>query len=354
MSRFLQYIHNLRGLAILFVVGVHAGGYDYDWHSNPGLRHVLQAFFDPSEGNGTILFLFIGGFLFQHLTHNQFEYKKFLEQKFLNIILPYIIISIPIIILRLNTHFESLSLPEDFHQRSVTYQFFHHLITGTHLPPFWFISTIILFYISAPLLHAMDNRTFYKYGFPFVLAIALFTYRPEHNANTFLSYIHFIPVYITGMWASHNKERILALGWKLAGPLLILYFFFTVMEVTNNLHFSREISFEQVIRTQSLVFNIYMLKALILCFLLLLVFYMLRERRMPLLEVLGHYSFGVFFVHYILFSVSRKIIEQTGFVIDFNLITYMSFFVFILMLSIVTVYLVKKVCGRYSRYLIGS
>lgn len=354
MSRFLQYIHNLRGLAILFVVGVHAGGYDYDWVSHPGTRHALQAFFDPSEGNGTILFLFIGGFLFQHLTHNQFEYKKFLEQKFLNIILPYIIISIPIIILRLNTNFESLSLPEGFEDRPVVYQFFHHLITGTHLPPFWFISTIILFYLVAPVLHKIDNRTFYQYGFPFVLLVTLFTFRPEHNANTFLSFIHFIPVYITGMWASYNKERILALGWKLTGPLLLLYFFLTVMDVTNNLHLSREITFEQVIATQSFVFNIYMLKALILCFSLLMIFYMLRDRRMPLLEVLGHYSFGVFFTHYLLFSVSRKVIEKMGFVIDFNLITYLSFFVFILMLSIVTVYLVKKVSGRYSRYLIGS
>jgi probable poly-beta-1,6-N-acetyl-D-glucosamine export protein len=354
MSRFLQYIHNLRGLAILFVVGVHAGGYDHDWNSNPALRHTLQAFFDPSEGNGTILFLFIGGFLFQHLTQNQFEYKKFLEQKFLNIVLPYIIISIPIIVLRLNTDFESLSLPEDFDQHSLAYQFFYHLATGTHLPPFWFISTIILFYISAPLLHVLDNRSFYKYGLPFFLLLALFTYRPEHNANTLLSYVHFMPVYITGMWASYNKERILALGWRLAGPLLFLYFFLTVMDITNNLHFSREITFEYIIDTQSMLFNIYMLKALVLCFLLLTVFYMIRDRHMPLLEILGHYSFGVFFVHYLLFSVSRKVLEEIGFVIDFNLITYLIFFVFILMLSIVTVYLVKKVSGRYSRYLIGS
>jgi peptidoglycan/LPS O-acetylase OafA/YrhL len=354
MSRFLQYIHNLRGLAILFVVGVHVGGYDYDWVSHPGLRKVLHAFFDPSEGNGTILFLFIGGFLFQHLTQNQFEYKRFLEQKFLNIILPYIIISIPLIILRLNTNFESLSLPDGFKEKPVAYQFIYHLVTGTHMPPFWFISTIILFYISSPLLHWIDNRTFYRYFFPLVLAIALFTYRPVHNANTFLAYIHFIPVYIAGMWASYNKERILRLGPRLTIPLFVAYALLTYLELSGQIGLSRELSFQDVLQEKALIFNVYMFKGLVLCFLLLMLFYHMRDRKMPLMEILGHYSFGVFFIHYILISVSRKVIEYAGYTLDFNLITYLIFFVFILMLSIVSVYLVKRVTGRYSRYLIGS
>ncbi len=354
MSRFLQYIHNLRGLAILFVVGVHAGGYDSDWPSHPGVRHILQTVFDPSEGNGTVLFLFIGGFLFQHLTHSQFDYKKFLEQKFLNIILPYIIISIPLIIMRMNTSFDSLSLPEDFHERPVWYQFFYHLVTGTHMPPFWFISAIVLFYISAPVLHMIDNKNFYTYFFPLVLLVTLFTYRPLHNANPFLAYIHFIPVYITGMWASYNRERILKLGWKLLAPLFFVFTVLTWQDLNGNLQYLRDISFEQVAADGLIAFNFYMLKCLVLTFILLIVFFKLRERQMPLLEILGHYSFGVFFVHYILISVARKVIEMNGITIDFSLITYLIFFIFVLMLSIVTVYLVKRMTGRYSRYLIGS
>lgn len=354
MSRFLPYIHNLRGLAIMFVVGVHAGGYDADWVSHPKVRHFLHTFFDPSEGNGTVLFLFIGGFLFQHLTHNQFNYKKYLEQKFLNIILPYILISIPLIIIRLNTNFESLSLPEGFHEKPVVYQFFYHLITGTHMPPFWFISAIVLFYLSSPLLHAMDNRNFYRYIFPLVLLSCFFTYRPEHNANPILAYLHFIPIYIMGMWASYNKERILKLEWKLIIPLTVAYIGLTIMDLTGNLTLSREMSFEYVVNNGVFIFNVYMFKAVVLCFLLLMIFYLLRDKEMPLLEILGHYSFGVFFVHYILISVSRKILEATNLHVDFSITTYLIYFIFVLMTSIVTVYFVKKLTGRYSRYLIGS
>lgn len=354
MSRFLPYIHNLRGLAILFVVGVHAGGYDADWVSHPQIRQFLQTFFDPSEGNGTVLFLFIGGFLFQHLTHNHFEFKKFMEQKFLNIILPYMIISIPLILIRINTNFDSLTLPDGFDQRPVWYQFFYHLITGSHMPPFWFISTIVLFYFTAPLLHALDNRTFYRYFFPLVLLSCLFTYRPEHNANTFLSYLHFIPIYITGMWASYNRERLLAMSTPLLYVLGAAYFVLTVLDLSGYITLSRAITFQQIVQEGVLIFNIYMLKAIILCFFLLMLFYKLRNREMPLLEILGHYSFGVFFVHYILISVSRKLIEVFIGPIDFSIITYLIFFIVMLMASIGTVYFVKKLTGRYSRYLIGS
>lgn len=354
MSRFLPYIHNLRGLAIMFVVGVHAAGYETDWATYPDVRRFLHAFFDPSEGNGTILFLFIGGFLFQHLTHNQFDFKKYIEAKFLNIILPYILISIPLIVIRINTGFDSLTLPAGFHDKPVVYQFFYHLLTGSHMPPFWFISTIILFYLTSPLLHAADNRTFYRSLFPLILLSCFFTYRSQHNANTFLSYFHFIPVYITGMWASYNKERILKLGWKLLAPLLMLYLIFTAADLAGSFALQREMNFETVLRDGSIVFNVYMLKAVILCFALLIIFYKLREREMSLLDILGQYSFGVFFVHYILISVSRKALEALGVAIDFSLTTWLIYFVFVLMISIVTVYFVKKVAGRYSRYLIGS
>jgi probable poly-beta-1,6-N-acetyl-D-glucosamine export protein len=354
MSRFLPYIHNLRGLAILFVVGVHAGGYVKDWASHPEVNRFLHSFFDPSEGNGTVLFLFIGGFLFQHLTHYHFDFKKYMEQKFLNIILPYILISIPLILIRINTGFDSLSLPPGFNEWSAWRQFFYHLLRGTHMPPFWFISTIVLFYFSSPLLHAIDNRKFYRYIFPFVLISCLFTYRPAHNANPLFAYLHFIPVYVMGMWASFNRERLLTWAPKLLPVMVVIYIGITLLDLTGNIGLARTLTFEKVLNEGLIVFNVYMFKALVLCIGLLFLFYLLKEKSMPLLEQLGHYSFGVFFIHYLFISVSRKVIEVAGFTIDLSLPTYLIYFTFILVISIGTVFFIKKLTGRYSRYLIGS
>ena len=354
MSGFLPYIHNLRGFAIIFVVCVHARGYDTDWISHPGVNRFLDTIFDPSEGNGTVLFLFIGGFLFQHLTHKRFEFKKYLEQKFKVIILPYIIISIPIILLRINTGFNSLSLPPDFEDRSQLYQLFHYLFTGAHMAPFWFIPAIVIIYLTAPLLHAIDNSKFYNYIFPFIFLLSLFTFRPAHNANPFLAYLHFVPAYLTGMWASFNRHRILAAEKKLLYPLIAIFIVFSILDLSGKTELARLMTFEKVLEGQIILFNIYILKAVILCFILMLILYRLQHKSMPLIELLGHYSFGIFFVHYIFISLFRNSLLLAGITIDFSVLTYFTFALFVMLVSIMVVYLLKKLTGHYSRYLIGS
>jgi probable poly-beta-1,6-N-acetyl-D-glucosamine export protein len=353
MRQFLSYIHFLRGVAIVYVVAVHARGFESYWQSSPDVFRFLDVFSDPSEGNGTTMFLFIGGFLFQHLTHNHFHFGKYLTQKFKNLILPYLIISIPLIWLRLHTPFETPALPDDFSERSAIHKIGHLLLTGSHLPPFWFISTIILFYFTAPLLHVLDNRTFYRYIFPVILFASLFTYRPEHNANPLLSYLHFIPVYMLGMAASFYKGKILSDD---PGPfylLLIVYLTMCFAELAGWTALPRSIHFEDVING-TIAFNIYFLKTLILCFVWLTLFYRLRNKTFPTLELLGTYSFGLFFVHYFFISLSRKIFEMNSIPFDFSLITYAIYFLIVIMISTAAVFFVKKLTGRYSRYLIGS
>jgi peptidoglycan/LPS O-acetylase OafA/YrhL len=354
MSRYLTYIHNLRGLAILFVVIVHAHGFLPEWLSHPEVNRFFNTFFDPSEGNGTVLFLFIGGFLFQHITKNNFDFKKYIEQKFKVIMLPYIIISVPLIIIRINTNFESLSLPEGFDDRSVIYQFFYYLVTGAHMPPFWFIATIVLFYISAPILHALDNAKFYNYVFPFVFLISLFTYRPAHNANPLMAYVHYIPIYMLGMWASFNKERILAHASNLLYIFITAYVAITVLDLGGYITLARSISFEDVLYVGVLAFNIYIFKAVVLCFMLMLMLYQVRDKSIPALELLGNYSFGIFFVHYVFISVSRKVVQALGWEIPFSVPAFLAYFTFVLLSAVVTVYFVKKLTGSKSRYLIGS
>jgi probable poly-beta-1,6-N-acetyl-D-glucosamine export protein len=348
MGKFLSYIHNLRGLAILFVVGVHAHGFDRN------TNRVFNAIFDPSEGNGTVLFLFIGGFLFQHLSHRHFDYKKYIEQKFKVIIMPYLIISIPLIILRVYTGFESLALPENFHDRSITHQIIYFLFTGTHMPPFWFITAIIFIYLTAPLLHALDKDAFYKFGLPLVIIFYLFTYRPLHNANPLLAYFHFVPVYILGMWASRYRNELQTNANTVLWISAIVYATITILDVTRLMTFSRDLRFQDVLYNGVIEFNVYGLKALALCIMLLMIMYKLRNRDIPVLELLGNYSFGIFFVHYAFISISGKIIEISGVEVHFSLPIFIISYLFILLASTITVYFVKRITGKYSRYLIGS
>jgi probable poly-beta-1,6-N-acetyl-D-glucosamine export protein len=354
MKGFLQYIHNLRGLAILYVVVVHARALNPEWLSHPGVNRFFDTFFDPSEGNGTVLFLFIGGFLFQHLTNKNFDFVKYIEQKFKVIILPYVLISVPLIVIRLNTTFVSLSLPDGFDDRSIIFRFFYFLLTGAHMPPFWFIATIVLFYLTAPLLHALDNVRFYNYVFPFVLLISFLTFRPQHNANPLMAYVHYLPIYILGMWTSFNKERILAYSDNLLPIAAAIYTTLCVLDLTGSINLSRELTFENVLYDGLIAFNIYVFKAVVLCFMLMLLLYRMSEYQIPSLTLLGNYSFGIFFVHYLFISISRKAVEAYEIDIPFSIPAYLLYFAFVLLSSIVVVYFIKKLAGDKSRYLIGS
>jgi probable poly-beta-1,6-N-acetyl-D-glucosamine export protein len=354
MKGFLQYIHNLRGLAILYVVIVHTRALNPEWLTLPSVNTFFDTFFDPSEGNGTVLFLFIGGFLFQHLTNKNFDFVKYIEQKFKVIILPYILVSVPLIIIRLNTTFVSLSLPEGFDDRSVIFRFFYFLFTGAHMPPFWFIATIVLFYLTAPLLHALDNARFYNYVFPFVLLISFLTFRPEHNANPLMAYVHYLPIYILGMWASFNREKILAHSHNLLVICSAAYISLCILDLTGGTGISRDLTFENVLYDGVIAFNVYVFKAIVLCFTLMLLLYRLGDRQVPALHLLGNYSFGIFFVHYLFISVSRKVVESYEINIPFSIPAYLVYFTFVLLTSVLVVYFVKKLAGDKSRYLIGS
>jgi hypothetical protein len=353
MSKFLSYILNLRGVAIFIVVGVHARGNIHEWESRPEIHKFLATFFDAREGTGTTLFIFIGGFLFHYITHNNWNFKKYLEKKFLYVILPYLLVSIPIIAYRIMTNY-SFAMPPGFNEHSVMYRFLYYIVTGLHLAPFWFISTIVLFYISSPLFHALDNGKAYRYVFPVLILLSLFTYRSEHNANTLLSYIHYFPIYYLGMWTAYHRTKILSSADRILYTFLIVYGSITLANLTGYWPLPERMSFEQILEQKLLILNIDMVRAILLSFILMLTLFKLREKRLLFFEVLGEYSFGIFFVHCVYIYTTRDLWVALFGPIDFSLLTYIIYFGIILLISTVTVYLIKKVSGRYSRNLIGS
>lgn len=354
MSRFLPYINNLRGVAILFVVGVHARGTAEDWPSNPFSHDLLTILFDAHEGNGTVMFLFISGFLFQHLMQRGFDVKKYLSQKFRFVILPYILLSIPIILWRIQHDYEPWSVADSFATRSDTYQFFYFLASGTHLSPFWFISAIIIYYISSPVFHWLDKPFFYRYIFPVIFVVGMFTFRSFNNGNPLLSYLHYLPVYFAGMWSSYHKNQIFTSDIR---PLLImfaLYVGLSILDLRGDLSIALHVSFENVLAGDAFVFNFYMFRAVLLCFITAMVFYHVQHKTFPALEVLAEYSFGIYFVHFLLLIGIRKVLQSLDYTIDFNFLTFLIFYAFLVSISTATVFVIKKITGPYSRSFIGS
>lgn len=337
---FLNYIHSFRGIAILAIVAHHVIAC-LQWE-NPEARKTTLILL----GNGSIYFVFIAGFLFQFLSP-KYQFKSFLSKKLKWVITPYLILSIPAIVLCL-TETAGFKAPEWFSQQfsewptlGQTVMFF---LTGAHLPPFWFIPMISIFYLVSPLLIKIDrNPRLYSF-LPALIVLTLLVPRPEFNHNPFQSFVHFLSIYVVGMYCCHFRDRLFA--------FLQQHYLLVVLGLASL--FFLEFRFEQ-----NLV-AINSLSKLILC---LLTIYLLRVIDPHLPEQFHHpigslanYSFGIYFLHgYFLQAVGiiETILNVRPFFTQASLVNFLLSYGLALGMSLITILGIRRLLNKSSRLVIG-
>ena len=347
-KQYLNYIHYFRGFAILVIVGIHCR-ISLNWGDNALGKQVFTTALD----NGTILFVFIAGFLFQYLKE-KFEYRSYLIRKIRFVVLPYLIISaLPIILKMLELHHSSW-IPPDMIPDNPFLKGLFYITTGKHLGPFWFIPMIVIFYIISPLFIKIDKPWFYKWVFPPLMVASLFTFKFGFFSNVWASFIHFFPVYIFGMWAANNKDRLTGMPINTLVVLIVIYLGLSVIEIAGLLPAPRVGSFEEDELMPFFAFNIVKLRVYLLCLILFKVFYLFDDKQLPLLRFLGDYSFGIYFIHIFIIKAIQWIVLYID--PDFTL-NFVTFLIYVGLVSVVTIFVVKvtkTIFGDKSRMIIGS
>lgn len=199
----LSHVNWIRGIAALMIVFIHmADGMLYDLNSAENLAINLLA------KSATCVFVAISGFFFQ-LNLPKYSYLDYLSKKLTNVIIPYVLISIPAIliyVLKFKTEHVWIDM-EAFYAMPVILQFLFMLVTGAQLGPLWFIPALALIYLIAPLLKLLSEQRI----FPLIAAagILLFldTSRPENNSNPIYAAIHFVPIYLLGMLFCQHRVK---------------------------------------------------------------------------------------------------------------------------------------------------
>jgi len=202
-KEFLGYIHHFRGLAIIFVA---AGHLLLNWPTDSRLYLLFRVFWE----NGTVLFIFIAGYLFQHLSR-KFEYRNYLSKKIQYVIIPYFIISAPIIIYRIVTHDDPgyiLAPHPDFASWPVWQQVEYFMLRGAHMQQLWFVPMIALFYLISPLLIYIDRHPHLYYLLLVFIPVSLLVTR-EPFSDIPRMFVHFLSVYLFGMFMSRYRSRYL-------------------------------------------------------------------------------------------------------------------------------------------------
>jgi hypothetical protein len=295
-------------------------------------------------GNSSVYFIFIAGFLFQFLS-SKYTYKDYLKRKLSYVILPYLVVSIPAILLTVTGTYASPDwFNQQFSQLPIFGQIMMYLLTGTHLPSFWFIPMIAIFYIVSPILFHLDRNPKFYWLLPGLLVLTLLVSRPAFNNNPFQSFVHFLSVYVAGMFCCHFRDSFFSFMQK----RFILFICAVVILIA--LQYWGQIGLT----------SINTLSKLILCA-LIIYFLWTVESQIPaklnlFMDRLAELSFGIYFVHEYFVGYSFALDQIVGIQYSFsqaNLLNFLLNFIFVLAASIATILIIKRIFGRNSRLIIG-
>jgi surface polysaccharide O-acyltransferase-like enzyme len=330
---FLNYIHNFRGIAILYVIAAHPL---MKWEEGDPVQQVLYFLFQ----NSTTMFIFIAGYLFQHLAKS-FEYKTYLGKKFQNVICPYLIVSIPIIVYRVifkDIPGFTTEVHPDFASFSTVHQVSYYLLHGAHMQQLWFVPMVTLFYLGSPLLIYIDRHPRLYWLLVPLLFVSIMIQRPA-LAETFKMAAHFLSAYVFGMFLGHYKDSYLEFAKKYWWLIIVLI-------------------------TSAILLNCYLpakfydpidyIQKLLFCCLYIYLLWKLDKYVPKFLGTLATLSFGIYFLHYYFILLERRISYQIyGHEMPGTLLNWIGSYLFMLLPTVALLLLLKKLLGNKSKYFIG-
>lgn len=342
-SRYLHHVHLLRGIAIMLVVGAHCWP-AFNWSENQTAKMLLV--FD----NVTVVFMFISGLLFQHLSA-EFSYPRYLRHRLSIVVLPYLIVSIPAVLIAVFLVHRTSVWPWVYEMPAWEELLFFFL-TGKHLAPLWFIPMMTLFIFSAPLFIWIDRKNLYPVLLPVTLSLAVMLGRDSAPGlwNVFGKALFMLPAYLAGMYFSRHRENCEA--WCERNRVLLLAALFVISAAIIG----------QVFPAADLA----ILQKLVLAALLLV---MVKQVSLPgpvdrAVSTIADMSFAIYFVHGYIITTTRIAYERlflhltdeavpagifapsiAGLFLDIALV---------LGISIGLVSIAQRVLGRHSRMIIGA
>lgn len=338
---FLNYMNAFRALTIFLIVAVHTV-LVFSWDNNLSEQNILNIIY----GNSTTLFMFISGYLFQHLLM-KFNTKKYYFSKLKYVLLPYFIISLPIVLYYVFISSKPIVSPE-FLSQPLWLQFLKYYWWGIHLYPMWFMPVIAIFYLVAPLLKWGDENNHIYWLLPAFVLMSLFIGR---SLFPYMNFLHYLSIYVLGMFFCKYKQLINPIITKDNVLAIVIVIFLSLCAVEFYAVFPKFTSINYVQK----IFLIFTLLGLMIRF--------EHFTKHKLISIVANTSFGVYFVHtFVLYAIKFvSSYANTYFSINSNAKYYPGNFplhflatCMALILSIIVVLIIKKVLGEKAYILVGN
>jgi surface polysaccharide O-acyltransferase-like enzyme len=341
-------IHRLRGVAIVFIVAAHC----YSCFTFAHHRLAEAAVCDWFD-NSTVIFMFIAGFLFQHVDGSR-PYGGYLMRKAKNVLLPYLVALTPAIVytvLQGRSEFPAPALRDGPLVVRIFYLGLYPAATLNYA--LWFMPVIVIYYVASVGLKRLDRQGGY-WLLAILLPLSVLMHRPTfgHGHNFFLA-LYFLSAWVFGMFCCRYRERVLASVDRHLKPLLVAFVVFFVAHLLLSHHHGRYTTPEPFhTHGDGGIVDWLFLQKLLMTLVMLGLIRRFQHRPAAVLEYLGDKSFTIFFFHlYVIFAV-RFVLHLTS--MEFRA----DYFLMLLAVSIGACCLLATVSRRlfpdWSRSLVGA
>jgi surface polysaccharide O-acyltransferase-like enzyme len=348
-SDYLAYLHAFRGIAILAIIGAHAWsvlGTFGSQQNDPNYIWLYSATETLFHGS-TLFFALISGLLYTRVLRGK-SWGAFFRSKAANVILPYVLLTILL---------TALSWPEYLaygKANNITFYFPEELSKNiafgqaqTHL---WYIPVLAVLFVCTPLLAQM-LKPGRGIGLLLLGLVPLVVSRtPFPQLISWQSLVFFLGAYAFGMYLGDRLDTLLAFVKRHLQALLVLLLAFTAADF---LLFRWEyVASGFTSLHQSVVYSQKMLAAA-------LILYGLHayEERLPSgLMTLGTYAFSLYFLHFtFIWLLSQSFAERVPDAsVPILAVAGLGIYALSIACSLLLAFLIRKLLGRYSRYLIGT
>ncbi|AYN65886.1 acyltransferase [Euzebyella marina] len=346
---FLNSLNTYRGIAILLIVSAHCYSI-----ADVKVDSFSEALFANLTAGSTFHFIFISGFLFHHIFVLKDRTTTFLPNKIKRLLIPYTVLSIVPILLKLstepdfwNTYFP---LQEDTFLNNYVIPICLYYVTGAHLVAYWYIPFAMCLFLMYPLHIRFINwpikLQFSVFGILFL--IALFVHRPVDELNVFQSLVYFTPTYLMGILCSLYKERVYYIFLKKELYLLLLALGIAAFQA----FIGRYDNYQKPMFDYDGL-DLVLLQKTFLCIFFMVFLHRFESFNNKLLVLLASTSFAIYFIHgYVLQGLFqfKRIFNYTS---DYPWATYFLAWFLLVGVSMALAIILKKAMPKYSKYISG-
>lgn len=276
-----------------------------------------------------------------------------MQSKIKNVLIPYLVVSIPFLYLKLyHPQLFQAQVPEFTESKFLLCLFY--LATGKHMGPMWFIPVLFMLYIFSFLFRLIHKRAWLHYFFLMAsILLGVFTFNFGYKFSPFISLLFVMPVYYVGMSYSKWKRKVGDLPRAYIGALSGVIILILLLENLEWIVIDFSYGYAEIERKTWHLINYTKIKMLMIALVYIELLNHLQGFLKRILNSLATYSFGIYFVHLYLLRLGEVALKKTFINFQLNTIYYLLFSAFVLIGSVVVLKLIRLIFRKNSRYLVG-